>query len=85
MSRAEERKWGVVSCEAAEHWGWLARFMSAKSAISVISRPGDGERRGPAKLSKLLNQEDALSALCSRGDFQAPQERPSRDTPRLAP
>jgi hypothetical protein len=28
------------------------------------------------KLSKLLNQEDALSAPCLRGDFCSPQARP---------
>jgi hypothetical protein len=29
-----------------------------------------------SKLSKLLNQEDALSVPCFRGDFYSPQARP---------
>jgi hypothetical protein len=32
------------------------------------------------KLSKLLNQEDALSAPCLRGEFCSPQAAPSRGT-----
>jgi hypothetical protein len=31
-----------------------------------------------SKLSKLLNQEDALSEPCLRGDLCSPQARPSR-------
>jgi hypothetical protein len=33
------------------------------------------------KLSKLLNQEDALGAPCLRGEFCSPQAAPSRGAP----
>jgi hypothetical protein len=47
------------------------------SVPSGLGWPRVGVRwRGVSKLSKLLNQEGALSAPCLRDDFCSPQARP---------
>jgi hypothetical protein len=83
-----------VFAEAGKSWvifdppHSLASFVPAVEMCELSELSELSPRRrwfGVPKLSKLLNQEDALSALCSRGDFQAPQARPRGDAPRPAP
>ena len=56
----------------------IVPFVIRRASSSGFGWPGHAAGVVFSKLSKLLNQEDALSALCLRGEFCSPQVAPSR-------